>query len=62
MNEPKAVNTPGASQITGVPENTLKYWRTKGEGPRYFKAGSKKVMYLVCDLEKWLTDQIAAAS
>ena len=41
------------SNHTGVPVNTLRYYRQRGEGPRSFKLG-RRVMYAVEDVEAWI--------
>lgn len=35
-----------------VPLNTIKYWRTTGQGPRFIRVG-KRVLYRECDIEAW---------
>lgn len=32
----------------------LSAWRCKGEGPRFFRLGTKKVLYKRADVEAWL--------
>lgn len=46
---------------TGVPLETLRYWRKMGDsGPRTFKLG-RRVVVDEADLEAWLDEQRAAA-
>lgn len=40
-----------------VPENTLRYWRVTGAGPRSFKVG-RHVRYWKADVVLWLTEQM----
>ena len=40
-----------------VPENTLRYWRVTGAGPRSFKVG-RHVRYWKADVALWLTEQM----
>jgi hypothetical protein len=40
-----------------VPENTLRYWRVTGAGPRSFKVG-RHVRYWKADVILWLTEQM----
>lgn len=40
-----------------VPENTLRYWRVTGAGPRSFKVG-RHVRYWKADVVLWLSDQM----
>lgn len=48
----------GASEITGVPVGTLRFWRATNEGPRSYVVG-RRLWYDVTDLEAWLADQKA---
>jgi DNA-binding transcriptional MerR regulator len=41
------------SARTGVPVNTLRYWRTHGTGPRSFRVGPR-VMYSEPDVEAFI--------
>jgi len=38
---------------TGIPKNTLYYWRAQGSGPRGMKLG-KYVRYRRADVQDWL--------
>jgi predicted DNA-binding transcriptional regulator AlpA len=40
-----------------VPENTLRYWRVIGAGPRSFKVG-RHVRYWKSDVVLWVTEQM----
>ena len=40
-----------------VPENTLRYWRVIGAGPRSFKVG-RHVRYWRSDVVLWVTEQM----
>ena len=40
-----------------VPENTLRYWRVIGAGPRRFKVG-RHVRYWRSDVVLWVTEQM----
>lgn len=44
-----------------VPEATLRYWRTRGEGPKGFKVG-RRVVYRVDAVERWVSEREAAAA
>lgn len=35
-----------------LPEDTLKFWRTTGQGPAFIRVG-KYVRYRECDVEAW---------
>jgi hypothetical protein len=52
------VKIEGASEITGVPEGTLRFWRGVNKGPRSYVVG-RRLWYDVADLEGWLEDQKA---
>ena len=45
-----------AAQRLRRPEETLRYWRWKGEGPPSFKIG-RRVMYDAADLAAWIETQ-----
>lgn len=42
-----------------VPEQTVRYWRFKGEGPRGTKFG-RRVLYRRADVDAWAAAQDAA--
>lgn len=46
---------------TGIPQETLRYWRHRGTGPKSFKLGPKKVVYAEDDLNAWIDAQRAAS-
>jgi DNA-binding transcriptional MerR regulator len=52
------VNVQGASQITGVPVGTLRFWRSTNQGPQSYLVGGK-LRYDVADLRAWLREQKA---
>ena len=41
---------------TGVKESTLRYWRSRNEGPTSYRLG-RRVYYRQADLDKWMADQ-----
>ena len=41
---------------TGIPVNTLRYWRHLGTGPRSYRLG-RRVVYDAADLDAWLAEQ-----
>lgn len=47
------------STRTGVPVDTLRYWRHIGTGPRSYKLG-RRVVYDIADVEAWMAHQRAA--
>jgi predicted DNA-binding transcriptional regulator AlpA len=48
------------AQRLNMPQATLRYWRHIGEGPRSFRLGPRRVMYLERDVEDWLREQYRA--
>ncbi|WP_027019965.1 helix-turn-helix transcriptional regulator [Corynebacterium sputi] len=54
------LTTSQASKESGVPEGTLRYWRSRDEGPPSFRIGARRVMYRRSDLEAWMQAQYDA--
>lgn len=52
------VKIEGASEITGVPVGTLRFWRATNQGPRSYVVG-RRLWYEVADLTAWLDGQKA---
>lgn len=42
-----------AATFMGLKPATLEIWRSRGEGPHFFKVG-RKVMYSIDDLRAWM--------
>ena len=40
--------------LYGLDYQTLANWRSQGKGPRYVKAGARRVLYRRTDLDKWM--------
>lgn len=55
------LSTAEVSMRTGIPQETLRYWRHRGTGPKSFKLGPKKVVYAEDDLNAWIDAQRAAS-
>ena len=53
------LSTKEASAHINVAEGTLRYWRSRGEGPPAFRLGAKKVLYRKSDLDAWIESQYA---
>lgn len=49
----KLLNTREVSRMTGIPENTFRYYRHKGVGPKFGKLGSR-VFYKESDVLAWV--------
>lgn len=43
-----------------TPAETLRYWRSVGKGPRWFRVG-RRVLYAEADVRAWLDEQREAA-
>lgn len=48
------------SERTGVPVNTLRYWRQLGTGPKSARLG-RRVVYRATDVDAWIDAQFADA-
>ncbi len=48
-------------ELTGVPANTLRFWRHKGHGPRSAKLG-RRVIYREADVTAWIDAQFEDAA
>jgi prophage regulatory protein len=59
----KLLSMPEVSEMTGIPEATLRYWRHKGGiGPASAKLGPRRVVYREADVEAWIEQQFSAAA
>jgi hypothetical protein len=45
------------SELTRVKAGTLRYWRSTGQGPAWFRLGPRKIAYLRGDVESWMRSQ-----
>jgi predicted site-specific integrase-resolvase len=45
----------------GTTAETVKYWRRKGTGPRWFRAG-KRVFFRESDVASWEAEQVEQAA
>jgi len=43
-----------AAELLHVSKAALRQWRYEGRGPRYTKAGGRKVLYRKSELVRWL--------
>lgn len=53
---PKLLRLPDVSELTGIPEATLRFWRHAGTGPRSAKFG-RRVVYREADVLAWIDAQ-----
>jgi predicted DNA-binding transcriptional regulator AlpA len=51
---PIYLNTQQAAERIGLAKSTLDKMRVKGDGPRYLRAGSRKILYSPDTLDAWL--------
>jgi len=47
-----------AAKYVGVSEAVLRLWRSRGEGPLYFRAGEKLIRYRRADLDAWIESRL----
>ena len=58
MSKERLLGTKQVADWLGVPEETLRYWRHRGDtGPPSFKLGPKRVVYAESDVERWIATQ-----
>jgi len=48
-----------AARYLGISEAALRLWRSRGEGPRFFRAGEKLVRYRRADLDSWIEARLS---
>lgn len=49
------------SEQTGIPVETLRYWRKQGRGPRSARIG-RRVAYRASDVQAWIDAQFEASA
>lgn len=60
MAEQQDVLTPvQAARYIGVSQAVLRFWRSRGEGPRFFRAGNKLIRYRRGDLDVWIEARLS---
>jgi len=47
---------------TGISEDTLRWWRHRGDGPPSLKLGKKIVVYPADEREVWISNQRASST
>ena len=55
----RAIDTREVSAILGTSAVTLAQWRLRGEGPPFFKAGTRSVRYRLGDVLAWRDARMA---
>jgi predicted DNA-binding transcriptional regulator AlpA len=48
-----------AAHYLGISEAALRLWRSRGEGPRHFRAGEKLIRYRKADLDGWIESRLS---
>ncbi len=51
------LRAPAAAEYLAISASTLAKMRLRGDGPPFFKAGARVVLYDVAELEAWLADR-----
>lgn len=63
MTEQQITLTPKkAASYLGISEAALRLWRSRGEGPRFFRAGEKLVRYRRADLDAWIESRLSTTA
>lgn len=58
----RILSTAEVAKWIGVSENTMRFWRWDGRGPKWFKIGAKIVKYRESDVVAWINEQYDAAN
>ncbi|WP_110468490.1 helix-turn-helix transcriptional regulator [Williamsia limnetica] len=53
--------TPQVSIEYGIPQGTLRFWRSKNEGPKCFRLG-RNIVYRRSAIEEWIAAQEVATA
>lgn len=56
MPDAEIIRPPEVSQLLNTPVETLRYWRGKGVGPKFFRVG-RRVFYRRRDILDWIDSQ-----
>lgn len=40
---------------------SLERWRVTGDGPRYIRAGARRILYPLAEVEKWEADRLCGS-
>ena len=59
--EPEYMTTAEVAELTRSPQETVRYWRHMGTGPRCFKVG-RRVLYPAAEVRAWLEELEASAT
>jgi predicted DNA-binding transcriptional regulator AlpA len=59
MTEHESALTPiKAARYLGISEASLRFWRSEGRGPRFYRAGKKLIRYRRVDLDAWIDERL----
>ena len=62
MNQETYMTEQQAGAMLTVSPRSLQRWRTSGHGPKFVKAGRRRVLYRVTDVEAFLLAQTFAST
>jgi predicted DNA-binding transcriptional regulator AlpA len=51
----RAITPKDLEEIYGIPRGSAANLRWQKKGPKYYKAGPRRVIYMVEDVEEWLS-------
>jgi hypothetical protein len=51
----RAITSAELEAIYGIPRGSAANLRWQKKGPKYYKAGARRVIYMVEDVEEWLS-------
>jgi predicted DNA-binding transcriptional regulator AlpA len=51
-----------AARYVGVSPAALRFWRAKGRGPLFFRAGDRLIRYRRADLDAWIEARLNASA
>jgi len=51
----RAITPKEMEEIYGIPRGSLAIMRMSKNGPKYYKAGPRRVLYFVQDIEEWIS-------
>ena len=58
--QPNGAMTPQqVARYIGVSDAALRLWRSRGEGPPFFKAGPRLVRYRRTDIDAWIESRLS---
>lgn len=58
----KLLRIEDVAELTGIPVNTLRFWRHEKRGPKSANLGGRRVVYREADVVAWIDAQFESAS